>query len=155
MGSSNPVKRGKRVDRIDVRIDERTRETLERLKKDYGFKGDADAIRFLIAIAASRENIVAEVEGRVLALLRPYFEEWIREYGNTEVCKERVRALIDEILHDEVDAIDSFCASPVEGEGWGVCEPGGEYDAYLRKQIARQIADLLDEMKAAILREGG
>ena len=99
----SPPSRGKREDRIDVRIDERTRAAFEEVKEFYGFKGDADAIRGMIAILKNREKTVAEVEGRVAATLRPYVEEQIREYGRTEEYKDLVRALVDEVLKEEID----------------------------------------------------
>lgn len=94
--------RTQKEDRIHVRIDERTRSAFEEVKEIYGFKTDADAIRGMIAILNNREKTVAEMEGRVVAALRPYIEEQIRAYGSTEEYKDRVRALVDEILHEEI-----------------------------------------------------
>ena len=85
-----------------MRIDERTRSAFEDVKELYGFKSDADAIRGMIAILYNREKTIAEVEGRVVAMLRPYVEERIQEYSDTEEYKNRVRALVDEILHEEM-----------------------------------------------------
>lgn len=57
----------------------------------------------MIAILKNRERTVAEVEGRVIASLRPYIREQMREYGRTEDYKDLVRALVDEILHEEIE----------------------------------------------------
>ena len=97
-----PPARGKREDRIDARIDERTRAAFEAVKEIYGFKTDADAIRGIIAILYNREKTIVEVEGRVAATLRPYIQEQMREYGHTEEYKDLVRAIVDEILHEEI-----------------------------------------------------
>jgi len=94
----SPPPRGKREDRIDVRIDERTRAAFEAVKEIYGFKTDADAIRGIIAILHNREKTIAEIEGR----LRPYIQEQMREYGRSEENKDLVRALVDEILREEI-----------------------------------------------------
>lgn len=102
--ASSPTSRAKREDRVDVRIDERTRAALEDVKEFYGFGTDADAIRGMIAITAGREKIIAEIEGRVMASLRPYIQEMIREYGSTEEYKARVRALIDEVTAEDKGA---------------------------------------------------
>ena len=97
-----PQSKDKKEDKVEVRIDERTRAAFEEVKEIYGFKSDADALRGLIAILKNREKTVAEVEGRVVATLRPCIREQVREYGRTEECKDLVRALVDEILHEEI-----------------------------------------------------
>lgn len=94
-----PSVRGKREDWIDARIDERTRAAFEEVKEIYGFKTDADAIRGLISILHNREKTIAEIEGR----LRPYIQEQVREYGRSEENKDLVRALIDDVLKEEID----------------------------------------------------
>lgn len=86
-----------------MRIDERTRIALEEVKEFYGFGTDADAIRGMIALTRSREKMIAEMEGRLVAVLRPYIDERIREYGHSDEYKDLIRALMDEVIKDEVN----------------------------------------------------
>ena len=98
-----PPARDKREDRIDVRIDERTRAAFEAVKEIYGFKTDADAIRGIIAILYNRERTMAEIEGRLIGMLVPILETRLKEYYSTEEYKALVRALMDDILNEECD----------------------------------------------------
>ena len=96
------MKRVKKEDQISVRLDERSRASLEAIKEKYGFATDTDALRGLITLIHTKNVIAAEVEGRVVATLRPYIEEQMREYGRTEDYEDLVRALVDKILHEEI-----------------------------------------------------
>ncbi len=89
-------------DQISVRLDAGLRAALEDIKQEYGYTTDSDAIRGLIMLIANKNIIAAEVDGRVRASLRHCIKEEIREYGSTQEYRELVRALVDEILHEEV-----------------------------------------------------
>jgi len=89
-------------DQISVRLDATLRAALEDIKTEYGFATDSDAIRGMIVLFWNKNVIAAEVEGRVMATLRPYIQEQMQEYGRTEEYKDLVRALVDEILHEEI-----------------------------------------------------
>jgi len=93
-----PRSKDKKEDKIEVRIDERTRAAFEEVKEIYGFKSDADAMRGIIAILHNREKTIAEIEGR----LRPYIQEQMWEYGRSEENKDLVRAVVDEVLKEEI-----------------------------------------------------
>lgn len=96
------MKRAKKEDQISVRLDSKMRDSLDEIKEKYGFLTDSDALRGLIMLVRNKDFIASEVEGRVVATLRPYIQEQMREYGRTEEYKDLVRALVDEILHEEM-----------------------------------------------------
>lgn len=104
-------------DQISVRLDAGLRKALEDIKREYGYTTDSDAIRGLIMLIANKSIIAAEVEGRVRASLRSCVEEEIREHCSTREYRDLVRALVDEILHEEIDAVDGFDTSSVREGG--------------------------------------
>lgn len=98
-----PRSKDKKEDKIEVRIDERTRAAFEEVKEIYGFKSDADAMRGIIAILHNREKTIAEIEGRLIEKLVPILETRLKEYYSTEEYKALIRALMDDILNEECD----------------------------------------------------
>lgn len=99
------MRRVKKEDQISVRLDDRLRASLDAIKEKYGYSTDSDALRGLIVLIHNKNIIAAEVEGRVVTTLRPYIEEQMRECGRSEENKDLVRALVDEILHEETDEV--------------------------------------------------
>lgn len=94
----NTVRRETKEDKIYARIDESLRENLEEVKQVYGFGSDSDAIRGLITIAKNREQLTAEVEGRVLRDALPILESRLKEFFQSEEFKELVlQIVLDEL----------------------------------------------------------
>lgn len=97
----NTVRREAKEDKIYARIDESLRESLEEVKRIYGFGSDSDAIRGLITIAKNQERITAEVEGRVINKTIPILESRIMDFFKSEQFKEIVLQIVLEELPPE------------------------------------------------------
>lgn len=94
----NIVRREAKEDKVYARIDESLRESLEDVKQMYGFGSDSDAIRGLITLAKNREQLTAEVEGRVLRDALPILESRLKEFFQSEEFKELVlQIVLDEL----------------------------------------------------------
>lgn len=97
----NIVRREAKEDKVYARIDESLRESLEDVKQMYGFGSDSDAIRGLITLAKNREQLTAEVEGRVLRDALPILESRLKEFFQSEEFKE----LVLQIVLDELTTV--------------------------------------------------
>ncbi len=100
----NTVRRETKEDKIYARIDESLRESLEEVKQMYGFGSDSDAIRGLITIAKNREQLTAEVEGRVLDKALPLLESRLREFFKSDEFKELVLQIVLDELPPESES---------------------------------------------------
>ena len=85
-----------------MRLDEKLRAALDVIKETYNFDTDPEAIRGLIRFHSNQDRLISEIEGRLLEMFIPILEVRMKAYYSTEEFKDLVRALVDEILHEEI-----------------------------------------------------
>ena len=56
----------------------------------------------MIRFHSIKDRLISEIEGRLLEMFIPILEVRMKAYYSTEEFKDLVRALVDEILHEEI-----------------------------------------------------